>query len=275
MAKNEMKYLEALRQMDQVIIKTDPNGAITFWNTRAESTFGFSAGEVTGKNIVAVTCDTGSRSANDMAVSFTTPAPVMRTPLCRSSRTGRRTAGTSGLPGTPFPAGTWLEQWPASYGSDRISVMVTRQDPPPPGTGPWKQQLLEGTDVAEEVFDILFHTAIQLGRGGRESRKIGTSFLVGDAERVMAHSRQCSINAFEGKEQKQRMLQDRGNVENIKNLALLDGAFVIGGSGFIHASSRHLLADLFRYRNPARVRHPPCIRGSNDENDPFDRDRRL
>ncbi len=60
----------------------------------------------------------------------------------------------------------------------------------------------------------------------------------------MAHSRKCSINSFEGKVQKQRMIQDRGNVENIKNLALLDGAFVIGGSGFIHASSRQLLADL-------------------------------
>ena len=60
----------------------------------------------------------------------------------------------------------------------------------------------------------------------------------------MAHSRQCSINSFEGKDHGQRTIQDRGTIENIKNLSLLDGAFVIDGSGFIHASSRHLLADI-------------------------------
>jgi diadenylate cyclase len=244
MAKNEMKYLEALRLMDQVIIKTDPNGAITFWNTRAESAFGFSAGEVSGKNIVAVTCDTGSRSANDMAVLLYDPGPGHENAplqiLENRKKDGRHFwAAWNTLPCRDL-AGTMA-------GIVWIGQDISDGDPSGPSatrTGPWKQQLLEGTDVAEEVFDILFHAAIQLGRGGRESRKIGTSFIVGDAERVMAHSRQCSINAFEGKEQKQRMLQDRGNIENIKNLALLDGAFVIGGSGFIHASSRHLLADL-------------------------------
>ena len=41
MAKNEMKYLEILQKMDQVLIKTDPNGTITFWNTHAEAAFGY------------------------------------------------------------------------------------------------------------------------------------------------------------------------------------------------------------------------------------------
>jgi DNA integrity scanning protein DisA with diadenylate cyclase activity len=134
-----------------------------------------------------------------------------------------------------------------------IGQDISDSDPSGPSyarTVPWKQTLLEGTDVAEEVFDILFHTAIQLGRGGRESRKIGTSFVIGDAEKVMAHSRQCSINSFEGKDPDQRTVRDRGTIENIKNLSLLDGAFVIDGSGFIHASSRHLLADVTEIRIP-------------------------
>jgi len=243
MAENEMKYLEALRQMDQVIIKTDPNGVISFWNTHAESTFGFSAAEVTGKNIVAVTCDTGSRAAKDMTVLLCDPGPGHENAPLQILENRKKDGGLFWTAWNTLPcrdlAGT-------TAGIVWIGQDISDGEPSHPSSliGPWKKQLLEGTDVAEEVFDILFHTAIQLGRGGRESRKVGTSFLVGDAERVMAHSRQCSINAFEGKVQKQRMIQDRGTVENVKNLALLDGAFVIGGSGFIHASSRHLLADL-------------------------------
>lgn len=173
MAKNEMKYLEALWQMDQVIIKTDPNGAITFWNTRAESTFGFTAGEVTGKNIVAVTCDTGSRSAKDMAVLLYDPGP------------GHENAPLQILENRKKDGGLFWTAWNTLPCRDITGTMagivwigqdITDGDPSRPSTsmtGPWKQQLLEGTDVAEEVFDILFHTAIQLGRGaGNQGRSV-------------------------------------------------------------------------------------------------------
>ena len=36
---------------------------ITFWNNRAETTFGYTAEEVSGKSIISVTTDNGSRSA--------------------------------------------------------------------------------------------------------------------------------------------------------------------------------------------------------------------
>ena len=244
MAKNEMKYLEILQKMDQVLIKTDPNGTITFWNTRAEAAFGYKAGEVTGKNIVAVTTDTGSRSAKDMAVLMYDPGPSNQNAALQILENRKKSGGHL------WAAWNTLACRDVSgrmAGIVWIGQDISDSDPSGPSaarTGPWKQTLLEGTDVAEEVFDILFHTAIQLGRGGRESRKIGTSFVIGDAEKVMAHSRQCSINSFEGKDHGQRTIQDRGTIENIKNLSLLDGAFVIDGSGFIHASSRHLLADI-------------------------------
>jgi diadenylate cyclase len=243
-AKNEMKYLEILQKIDQVLIKTDPNGTITFWNTRAEAAFGYKAGEVTGKNIVAVTTDTGSRSAKDMAVLMYDPGLSNQNAALQILE-NRKKSGEH-----LWAAWNTLACRDVSgrmAGIVWIGQDISDSDPSGPSaarTGPWKQTLLEGTDIAEEVFDILFHTAIQLGRGGRESRKIGTSFVIGDAEKVMAHSRQCSINAFEGKDHEQRTVRDRGTIENIKNLSLLDGAFVIDGSGFIHASSRHLLADV-------------------------------
>ena len=250
MAKNEMKYLEILQKIDQMLIKTDPNGTITFWNTRAEAAFGYKAGEVTGKNIVAVTNDTGSRSAKDMAVLMHDPGPYNGNTtlqiLENRKKNGEHLWAAWNTLACRDVSGTMT-------GIVWIGQDISDSDPSGPScarTVPWKQTLLEGTDVAEEVFDILFHTAIQLGRGGRESRKIGTSFVIGDAEKVMAHSRQCSINSFEGKDPDQRTVRDRGTIENIKNLSLLDGAFVIDGSGFIHASSRHLLADVTDNRIP-------------------------
>ncbi|HPA08443.1 MAG: PAS domain S-box protein [Methanoregulaceae archaeon] len=243
MAKNEMKYLDILQRMDQVIIRTDPDGVITFWNNRAETTFGYTAEEVSGKTIISVTTDNGSRSAKDMTVLLHDPGSERENALhilenrrknaehlwaAWSALTCRDLSGT--LAGI-----VWIGQ-DISGGDPSI--------PPVPGTGHWKSRILQGTDVLEEVFDLVFHAAIQLGRGGREAKKIGTSFVIGDAATVMVHSRQSSINAFEGKDRSQRMIQDRGVIENIKNLALLDGAFVIDGSGFIHASSRHLLADI-------------------------------
>ena len=244
MAKNEMKYLDILQKMDQVIIRTDPDGVITFWNSRAETTFGYNPGEVSGKNIVGVITDTGSRSAKDMTVLLHDPG------------SDRENSALHILENRKKNGDHLWAAWNAITCRDRSGTMagivwigqdISGSDPSPtpaPAASHWKSRILQGTDVAEEVFDIVFHTAIQLGRGGRETRKIGTSFVIGDSEKVMAHSRQASINAFEGKVPSQRMVQDRGVVENMKNLALLDGAFVIDGSGFVHASSRHLLADV-------------------------------
>ena len=243
MANNEVRYLEILRKMDQIIIKTDLNGAVTFWNTRAEATFGYQARQAAGRNIIDLITDKGSRTANDMAVLLYDPEPAQdHAPLHvlenRKQSGDHLWAAWNTLvyrDSHGNPAGiVWVGQDISDLDTDGHSIIRP---------GPWKYQILEGTDVSEDVFDRVFHTAIELGRGGRESRKIGTSFVIGDALKVMAESRQCALNPFEGKNREQRMVQTKGNTENIKNLALLDGAFVIDGSGFIHASSRHLLAD--------------------------------
>jgi diadenylate cyclase len=243
LAENEVKFLDALQKMNLIIIRTDLNGVISFWNDRAGASFGYPAGEVTGKNLVEIIADPESRTAKDMFVLlYDSGSPQENSALYvfeNTKRNGvhldiawnilvfRDSGGT--------PAGiVWVGQDISDV--DPKGTIQTRQES-------WKHQILKGTDVQEGVFDLLFHTAIELGRGGRESRKIGTSFIIGDAEKVMAQSRQCAINPYDGKKREQRMVQTKGNIENIKNLSLLDGAFVIDGSGFIYASSRHLLAD--------------------------------
>lgn len=242
-AKNEEKFLEIMQQMNHVILKTDLDGVITFWNTRAEATFGFPVDEAKGSNIIDLIADPASRTGKDMAVllfdsgSAGDAATLHVFENRRKDRTHVWVAWNTlfyrNVQGS-LAGILWIGQ--NISGMDRDS----EADNPPE---PWIHRILEGTDIKEDVFRTLFHSAIELGRGGRESRKVGTSLVIGDAGTVMAMSRQLGINAFDGKIPEQRMVQYPGNSDNIKNLSLLDGAFVIDGSGFIHASSRHLLAD--------------------------------
>ncbi|HON82211.1 MAG TPA: PAS domain S-box protein [Methanoregulaceae archaeon] len=256
-ARNEAKYLEIFRNLNLVVIRTDLSGSITFWNSLAESVFGFSAAAVSGNNIIDTIADPGSRTARDIAVLLYDSGAV-RDHTVMHVLENRRMDGT-------YVWVAWNTLMFRDSSGRASGILWIGQDISDYGPGgdpggrqaSWKEEILDGTDVREEVFDILFHAAIELGRGGRESRKIGTSFLIGDAERVMANSRQCLINAFEGKDTAQRMVQDRETIENIKNLSLMDGAFVIDGSGLVQASSRHLLAPLddTRVREGHGTRH--------------------
>lgn len=49
-----------------------------------------------------------------------------------------------------------------------------------------------------EVFNAVLNIACELGAQGRESRKVGTVFVLGDDEKVMQLSRQMIINPFSG-----------------------------------------------------------------------------
>jgi|GEM_PF-214720 PAS domain S-box-containing protein len=241
-ASNEAKYLEIFRNLDLVVIRTDLDGSITFWNSLAESIFGYSPAEVSGNCIADTIADHGSRTARDISVLLH-DSGVVRNHAAMHVLENRRMDGS-------YVWVAWNTLMFRDSSGRASGVLWIGQDISDAGPGgptgtiqaSWKQAILDGTDVREEVFDILFHAAIELGRGGRELRKVGTSFIIGDADRVMANSRQCSINSFEGKGMDQRMVQDRETVENIKNLSLLDGAFVIDGIGLVCASSRHLLA---------------------------------
>lgn len=52
--------------------------------------------------------------------------------------------------------------------------------------------------VQPEVFNAMLNLACELAAQGRESRKVGTIFVLGDEEKVMQLSRQMIINPFKG-----------------------------------------------------------------------------
>ncbi len=103
--------------------------------------------------------------------------------------------------------------------------------------------LIKLSDIKQEVFEATLNIALEIGREGREGRLIGTAFLLGDSKNVMKKSRQLILNPFEGHIIGERMISEPEIAETIKELAQLDGAFVVTEDGVIEAAGRYLNVD--------------------------------
>lgn len=105
---------------------------------------------------------------------------------------------------------------------------------------------LEVRDVKVDpnVLDTALQTALELGREGREGRKVGTAFIVGDADKVLSRSHQLVLNPFKGHSEEDRSMLNPNVREIIKEFAQLDGVFVIDGQGIIRAAGRYLDVDI-------------------------------
>ncbi|MEF8788305.1 MAG: diadenylate cyclase [Planctomycetota bacterium] len=97
-------------------------------------------------------------------------------------------------------------------------------------------------DVHPEVFDRCLELATQLAYQGREGRPVGAIFVVGDTEAVQNYSKQLILNPFRGYSADQRNLLDPGLAETVKELATLDGAFIISGDGEVVSAGTYLRA---------------------------------
>ncbi len=102
-------------------------------------------------------------------------------------------------------------------------------------------------DVETLIHNRAFHTvmavvdiALDIGALGREGKSVGTIFVIGDTDAVMKSSRQVVFNPFRGYPKKERLISVPHVVENLKELAKLDGAIVISDDGVVEAAGRHL-----------------------------------
>ena len=129
----------------------------------------------------------------------------------------------------------------------------------PPKAGPMpknlpSQEVLEtlcaGTDVSPEVLDSVIRTAVEISREGREGKAVGTSFVVGDTENVLDHSRQFVLNPFHGHNEAERQITDVGIRGHIKEFAQLDGAFIVTGAGVVEAAGRYITVDVSQVNLP-------------------------
>ncbi len=110
--------------------------------------------------------------------------------------------------------------------------------------------LLSGTDVDPGAFTAVLRVAAEISREGREGKRVGTAFVIGDLEQVLSHSTQIVLNPFKGHAIEDRRITDPNQWENIKEFAQLDGAFVIGADGIVEAAGRYLTADTSKVALP-------------------------
>jgi DNA integrity scanning protein DisA with diadenylate cyclase activity len=90
------------------------------------------------------------------------------------------------------------------------------------------------------VLKAVLNLAIDIGREGREGKKVGTAFIIGDTENVMGMSHQIVLNPYEGHKKKDRDVKDENNWETVKEFAQLDGMFIVDEEGYIVAAGRYL-----------------------------------
>ncbi len=98
------------------------------------------------------------------------------------------------------------------------------------------------TQVPLDTLKAVVDLAVEIGREGREGKPVGAMFVVGDHRRVLAHSNPMGYDPVKGYSRKERDLRDPRNREAVKEVAQLDGAFIVSADGTILASCRHINA---------------------------------
>ncbi len=96
------------------------------------------------------------------------------------------------------------------------------------------------TSVPLETLQLVVKLALEIGHEGREGKSVGTIFVVGDTKKVMNHSRPAGFDPVKGYNRKERNLGTARVREGIKEIAQLDGAFVVATDATVEAACRYL-----------------------------------
>jgi len=96
------------------------------------------------------------------------------------------------------------------------------------------------THVPLKTLRRVVDLAVEIGREGREGHPVGTIFVVGDHRKVLQLSHEAIHDCFRGYGRKERMLSNPRVRESIKEVAQVDGAFIITADGEVRASGRIL-----------------------------------
>jgi diadenylate cyclase len=98
----------------------------------------------------------------------------------------------------------------------------------------------EQKSVVPDVLRSIIELAIEIAREGREGRKIGTLFVVGEEDSVLRLSHPLILDPLQGHELDSKRIEDPNLRGTVKELAQLDGAFVISGEGHVLSAARYI-----------------------------------
>lgn len=96
--------------------------------------------------------------------------------------------------------------------------------------------------VDPAVMEQVLSLAVSIAREGREGRKIGTIFVLGDTESVLGRSRCLILDPLAGHPRERRQIADNDMRETVKELAQLDGGFIVDDDGTVVSATRFFYA---------------------------------
>ncbi|MEC9005031.1 MAG: DNA integrity scanning protein DisA nucleotide-binding domain protein [Planctomycetota bacterium] len=96
------------------------------------------------------------------------------------------------------------------------------------------------TRVPLETLKLVLDLAVDIGREGREGKAVGTMFVVGDTRNVLAYSHPAGFDPVRGYNAGERDLHDPRVREAIKEIAQLDGGFIVKSDGTVDKACRLL-----------------------------------
>ncbi len=94
------------------------------------------------------------------------------------------------------------------------------------------------TSVPLDTLKVVVDLAVEIGREGREGKAVGTMFVVGDTRKVLTHSQPAGFDPVRGYPKAERDLHDPRVREAIKEVAMLDGAFIVSAEGLVEKGAQ-------------------------------------
>ena len=123
--------------------------------------------------------------------------------------------------------------------------------------------------IKSETLQNVLNLSLDIAMKGREGKKIGTAFIIGDEEEVMSRSHQIILNPFRSQDSNFEInVNKKENRETVIGFAQLDGIFVLSGAGKILAAGRYLDVDTrdIEIDKGLGTRHLSCATITRDTN---------
>jgi diadenylate cyclase len=125
----------------------------------------------------------------------------------------------------------------------------------------------EKREVDTRVLEQTVSLAVEIAREGREGRKIGTLFVVGDSGEVIKRSKPLILDPLHGHPDESKQIEDPDMRETIKELAQLDGAFLVSNAGVVLSAARYIDAASDSLDLPSDESRGRCRLGELDGQD--------
>ncbi|QDT70193.1 DNA integrity scanning protein DisA [Planctomycetes bacterium MalM25] len=94
--------------------------------------------------------------------------------------------------------------------------------------------------VPTKTLKLVIDLAVEIGREGREGKPVGALFVVGDHRKTLDHCKPMGFDPVKGYTTAERSLTDSKVREGVKEIAQMDGAFVVSNNATVVASAQHL-----------------------------------